>query len=100
MTRTALVRLTGDLDAAAVLELRTEADVLLLDDAVAGLVVDLSETTCIEHHCLELLMHLKMLACDNAIPLELRAVPAAVRSALVAAGLDSVFDLATTPGGE
>jgi anti-anti-sigma factor len=93
MSKTAVLRVTGELDAASLVGLRTEADLLILDDAVGTLVVDLSEATVVEHHCLELLVHLKMLACENALRFALRAVPPPVRTLLQRAGLDAVFDV-------
>jgi anti-anti-sigma regulatory factor len=95
MTRTAVLRIAGELDAATLIGLRAEADVLILDDTVAELVVELSDSTVVEHNCIELLVHLKMLACDNALRFALGAVPPAVRSALHRAGLDAVFDVGT-----
>jgi anti-anti-sigma regulatory factor len=92
VTTSAVLRVSGELDAAILVGLRAEADLLILDDAVATLVVDLSETIVVEHNCIELLVHLKMLACENAMGFALRAVPPAVRSALRLAGLDKLFD--------
>ena len=40
-----------------------------------------------------LLVHLKMLALDNAIALVVRAVPPRIRSLLTLAGLDRVLDI-------
>jgi anti-anti-sigma factor len=92
----AVLRLCGEIDAATLIGFRGEADVLLLDDAVRELVVDLSEATVVDHSGIELLVHLKMLACDNAIGLVLRAVPPAVRLLLARSGLDRVLDIRET----
>jgi anti-anti-sigma factor len=94
VTTNAVLRVSGELDAASLVGLRAEADLLILDDTVATLVVDLSETTEVEHNCIELLVHLKMLACENAMGFALRAVPPRVRSALRHTGLDRLFDAA------
>jgi anti-anti-sigma factor len=87
----AVLRLIGEIDATTLLGFRGEADVLLLDDTVRELVVDLSETTLLDWSGLGLLVHLKMLACDNAISLVLRAVPPRVRSLLARSELDRVL---------
>ncbi|HZZ97524.1 MAG TPA: STAS domain-containing protein [Jatrophihabitantaceae bacterium] len=92
----AVLRLCGEIDAATLIGFRGEADELLLDDTVGELIVDLSETTVLDHSGIELLVHLKMLACDNAIGLVLRAVPPPVRSLLARAGLDRVLDIRET----
>jgi anti-anti-sigma factor len=94
-TRTgcAVLRLVGEVDAATLLRFRGEADELLLDDAVGELVVDLSETTLLDSSGIGLLVHLKMLTCDNAIGLVLRAVPPRIRSLLALTQLDRVLDI-------
>jgi anti-anti-sigma factor len=89
----AVLRVSGELDAASVVTLRSEADLMILDDEVGTLIVDLSEATAVEHDCLGLLVHLKMLACDNALRFAVRAVAAPVRAALDRAGLGAVFDV-------
>ncbi len=89
----AVLRVCGEIDAATLIGFRGEADILLLDDTVRELVVDLSETTTLDHSAIELLVHLKMLACDNAIGLVLRAVPPPVRTLLARTGLDRVLDI-------
>ena len=83
----------GEIDAATLLGFRGEADILLLDDSVRELIVDLSETTALDYSGIDLLVHLKMLACDNAIGLVLRAVPPVVRTLLTRTGLDRVLDI-------
>lgn len=88
-----MLRLVGEVDVATQLQYRAEADALLLDDQVTRLVVDLRETTLIDSSGLGLLVHLKMLACDNALSVALRAVPPRIRSLLSLAGLDRVFDI-------
>ena len=89
----AVLRLIGEIDATTLLGFRGEADVLLLDDTIRELIVDLSETTLLDWSGLGLLVHLKMLACDNAIGLILRSVPPRVRSLLALSGLDRVLDI-------
>jgi anti-anti-sigma factor len=89
----AVLRLVGEIDAATQPGFRGEADLLLLDDTVHELVVDLSETTLLDWSGLGLLVHLKMLACENAIGLVLRAVPPKVRSLLALSELDRVLDI-------
>lgn len=91
----AVLRLIGAVDAATQIQFRGEADVLLLDDSVKELVVDLSETTHFDSSGLGLLVHLKMLTCDNAIALVLQAVPPRVRSLLALTQLDRVLDIRT-----
>lgn len=92
----AVLRLIGEIDAATLLRFRGEADELLLDDNVRELVVDLSETTLIDSSGIGLLVHLKMLTCDNAIGLVLRAVPPRVRSLLALTELDRVLEIQET----
>jgi anti-anti-sigma factor len=89
----AVLRLIGDIDATTLLGFRGEADILLLDDSVHKLVIDFSETTLLDWTGLGLLVHLKMLACDNAIDLVLRAVPPRVRALLAHSELDRVLDI-------
>jgi anti-anti-sigma factor len=89
----AVLRLIGEVDATTLLGFRGEADVLLLDDTIRQLIVDLSEATELDWTGLGLLVHLKMLACDNAIDLVLRAVPPALRSVLAMSELDRVLDI-------
>lgn len=88
-----MLRLIGEIDAATLLGFRGEADVLLLDDTVRELVVDLSETTLIDWTGLGLLVHLKMLAGENAIGLTVRAVPPRVLALLKLSGLDRILDI-------
>jgi anti-anti-sigma factor len=92
----AVLRLIGEIDAATLLRFRGEADELLLDDSVRELVVDLSETTLLDSSGIGLLVHLKMLTCDNAIGLVLRAVPPRVRSLLALTELDRVLEIQET----
>lgn len=92
----AVLRLIGEIDAATLLRFRGEADELLLDDNVRELVVDLSETTLLDSSGIGLLVHLKMLTCDNAIGLVLRAVPPRVRSLLALTELDRVLEIQET----
>jgi anti-anti-sigma factor len=89
----AVLRLIGDVDAATLLGFRGEADELLLDDTVRELVVDLSETTLLDSSGIGLLVHLKMLTCDNAMGLVLRAVPPRVRALLALTELDRVLEI-------
>ena len=93
----AVLRLVGEVDAATLLHFRGEADELLLDDSVDELVVDLSETTMLDSSGIGLLVHLKMLACDNAIGLVLHGVPPRVRSLLALTQLDRVLDIRDPP---
>ncbi|MGH8860061.1 MAG: STAS domain-containing protein [Jatrophihabitantaceae bacterium] len=91
--RCAVLRLIGEIDAASLLLFRGEADELLLDDSVQQLVVDLSQTTLLDSSGLGLLVHLKILTCENAIDLVLRAVPPQVRALLALTELDRVLTI-------
>ncbi len=87
----AVLRLTGDVDFFTEDEFRAEAERLLDEPGVGGLVVDLSDVAMMDSSGLSLLVDLLRLCRDLDLPMTLRGVPDRVVQLLDLTGLDQVI---------
>jgi anti-sigma B factor antagonist len=89
-SRTAVLRLRGDIDFFTEDAFRAEAEQLLTDD-IAEFVVDLGDVDMIDSSGLSLLVDLLRLCREMGLPMLLRDVPDQVQQLLDLTGLDEVM---------
>jgi len=87
----AVLRLTGDVDALTQAEFRRMADDLLAESTTSRLVVDMSELSTIDSSGLGLLVHLHTVCREKDVPMVLTNVPPRADALLKRTGLDRVF---------
>jgi anti-sigma B factor antagonist len=90
-TRPAVLHLSGDIDFFTEDAFRAEAERLLEDTAIDGLVVDLGQVEVMDSSGLGLLVDLLRLCRDLELPMTLRAVPERVAQLLDLTGLDQLI---------
>jgi anti-sigma B factor antagonist len=89
----AVLRLSGDVDALTQAEYRRRADEILAASAPKRLVIDMSEVATIDSSGLGLLVHLESVTRENDVAMVLAHVPPRADALLKRAGLDRVFHI-------
>lgn len=89
----AILRLSGDVDALTQAEYRRIADQMLADSTPHRLVVDMAEVATIDSSGLGLLVHLHSITRENDVAMVLSHVPPRADALLKRTGLDRVFQI-------
>lgn len=89
----AVLRLSGDVDALTQADYRRMADEILADSTPQRFVVDMAEVATIDSSGLGLLVHLQSVARENDVAMVLAHVPPRADALLKRTGLDRVFQI-------
>jgi anti-sigma B factor antagonist len=89
----AILRLSGDVDALTQEEYRRMANEMLADSTPQRLVVDMAEVATIDSSGLGLLVHLQSMTRENDVAMVLAHVPPRADALLKRTGLDRVFQI-------
>jgi anti-anti-sigma factor len=89
----AILSLSGEVDALTQAQFRQLADEILASSAPARLIVDMSGVTTIDSSGLGLLVHLQSVTRENDVTMVLAHVPPRADALLKRTGLDRVFQI-------